>query len=341
MPSLQILDVAIGLAVIYATLALACTAANEIVAQAIGLRGRTLVKGIRQLVSNDKIAKDLLGHPLIATLGRTGQPDKGDAQQPSYVPGNTFALALIDTITNQGGKLDPGAFRAAVEKLDAADLKRILTLLDAKAAAKATQAPNQTPAPAGELDRLSAEIASWYDEATDRISGWYKRRLQFITLIISALLCGFINADTVAITQALANDATLRAGLVAYAEGYAKTNPAPQPKSPPANDTATATGKSGEKPAGEQPGSDPAEKIAKDIQTIYQTVDKLDNLGIPLGWKTYPSCGKELVLKFFGLLITILAVSLGAPFWFDLLGKFINIRSAGAAPKKAAEGAKA
>ena len=33
--------------------------------------------------------------------------------------------------------------------------------------------------------------------------------------------------------------------------------------------------------------------------------------------------------KFLGFLILAFAVSLGAPFWFDLLGKLVKVRSAG------------
>jgi hypothetical protein len=36
-----------------------------------------------------------------------------------------------------------------------------------------------------------------------------------------------------------------------------------------------------------------------------------------------------------GWLLTGLALSLGAPFWFDLLSKFINIRGAGEKPARA------
>ena len=34
-----------------------------------------------------------------------------------------------------------------------------------------------------------------------------------------------------------------------------------------------------------------------------------------------------------GWVLTALAVSLGAPFWFDLLSRFVNIRSGGRPPK--------
>ena len=37
-----------------------------------------------------------------------------------------------------------------------------------------------------------------------------------------------------------------------------------------------------------------------------------------------------------GWLMTAFAVTLGAPFWFDLLGKIVALRAAGNPPKKAA-----
>jgi len=38
--------------------------------------------------------------------------------------------------------------------------------------------------------------------------------------------------------------------------------------------------------------------------------------------------------KWIGFLITALAMTLGAPFWFDLLNKLVNIRSGGNKPKE-------
>lgn len=40
-----------------------------------------------------------------------------------------------------------------------------------------------------------------------------------------------------------------------------------------------------------------------------------------------PSSFWGWVLKIFGLALTATAASLGAPFWFDLLNKFIVVRS--------------
>src|SRR6516165_8046853 len=44
--------------------------------------------------------------------------------------------------------------------------------------------------------------------------------------------------------------------------------------------------------------------------------------------RTWPSNdGWRWVTKIVGLLLTVLAISLGAPFWFDLLNKFMVVRS--------------
>jgi hypothetical protein len=41
-------------------------------------------------------------------------------------------------------------------------------------------------------------------------------------------------------------------------------------------------------------------------------------------------------MKIIGLLITTIAVSFGAPFWFELLNKLVNLRMAGRNPREAA-----
>lgn len=299
MPSLPILDIAIGLAVVYATLALACTAANEVFAQLTGRRAKTLEKGIRQLLDDPATADNLFKHPLVSALCKTTN------STPSYLPANTFALALLDGVTGAAGKVDIASFRQAVDNIGNTKLRHTLTLLLSSADARAADGK-------ATLAHLTTEIENWYDHATDRFSGWYKRNLQIATLSISALLCISLNADTVAIAEALANDSALRSSLVAYAENYAK-NPPDKPVT----------------------GGD----LAAQVKRLEDTVGATKKLGIPLGWSEWQGVSAALN-KFFGLLITILAVSLGAPFWFDLLGRFINIRSAGNAPKKAAEGAK-
>jgi hypothetical protein len=55
---------------------------------------------------------------------------------------------------------------------------------------------------------------------------------------------------------------------------------------------------------------------------------------LPIGWSEFPKRDQWLTMAL-GWLITAFAVSLGAPFWFDLLNKFVNVRASGKAPEEA------
>ena len=68
---------------------------------------------------------------------------------------------------------------------------------------------------------------------------------------------------------------------------------------------------------------------------IEDTINTLSEFNLPLGWVVLPQTLFDWFLKVIGLLLTTLAVSLGAPFWFDVLKRFTNPRSSGPAPKPA------
>jgi hypothetical protein len=60
-----------------------------------------------------------------------------------------------------------------------------------------------------------------------------------------------------------------------------------------------------------------------------------------LGWGKLPQDVGGWLLKIVGLAITTLAVSLGAPFWFDVLKNLANMRNAGPAPQPSESSKKA
>ncbi len=67
---------------------------------------------------------------------------------------------------------------------------------------------------------------------------------------------------------------------------------------------------------------------------LEDTLNTLSQFDIPLGWVVLPQTAFGWFLKIIGLLLTTLAISLGAPFWFDFLRKILkfNPRSSGPAP---------
>jgi len=78
---------------------------------------------------------------------------------------------------------------------------------------------------------------------------------------------------------------------------------------------------------------------------LANTIGKLNKTGFSWGWGrgyyfsvlhwNWDAC-IEAALKVIGILLTAVAASLGAPFWFDMLSKLVNIRAVGKAPVKTA-----
>ena len=64
-------------------------------------------------------------------------------------------------------------------------------------------------------------------------------------------------------------------------------------------------------------------------EIFKQTFASLQQLNIPLGWGSPVPKKEEWVNKIIGLLLTIFAISIGAPFWFDILNRITKIRSTG------------
>jgi hypothetical protein len=69
---------------------------------------------------------------------------------------------------------------------------------------------------------------------------------------------------------------------------------------------------------------------------------------LPLGWPDYALANRlaqhtaqavvpAVLLKLLGWTFTIVALALGAPFWFDLLGTIVNVRNAGSVPPRSAQ----
>jgi hypothetical protein len=156
-----------------------------------------------------------------------------------------------------------------------------------------------------DLDRARANIEVWYNSAMDRVSGWYKRRTQTIIFVIGLVATVILNINTITIAQYLAQDDARRKAVLAAAETITR---------------------------------DPVTQKV-DIQSQYVS---LAQLGLPIGWadgSPVPTWVKPvqcegrcywwyaIAVPIFGWLITAFAITLGAPFWFDLLNKFMVIRS--------------
>ncbi len=322
-----VLDVTIGLVLIYLTLSLFCSAIKEWIARFLALRATALRQGINELLSDGTatgLAAMIHDHPLIETL----KPDKaplicrlfkqGDtARYPSYISSQTFALAVMDLTSTVSAAGSLGGAKA--------------TLLANLRQAPATTAGHDTPTPVpavikkvladvnGDSDLMRQRLEQWFDDSMQRVSGWYKRRTQAWLFCIGLAVAFALNADTLTIVKQLVRDPAVREALVKQADAV----------------VAGANGR-------------PLDSVQARIKI---GVDSLESAGVSFGWDA--ACApKHRVATFFsrqsatssgcgsagssivGLLLTAIALGLGAPFWFDTLNKVSNLRQAGAPPKR-------
>ena len=146
-----ILDVVIGVVVVYLQLSLVCTAVNELVALWLKKRAKELEKGIRGLLTKPELVDKFYNHPLIQAL----QPD---GRKPSYIPSRTFSLALMDIIRRHSfdGTVNAAA-QAVAEKTAARDAAQT-ALAAATATLTAAQGVSQAAALAAAhaTDKLQA-----------------------------------------------------------------------------------------------------------------------------------------------------------------------------------------
>ena len=143
----------------------------------------------------------------------------------------------------------------------------------------------------------------WFNNGMERVGGWYKRKSQIIQLSLAFVLAGILNIDSVHMARTLfAVNSPLRESLVQSAKDFSKSGGTAKP--------------------------------------LKEVTDALGSLALPIGWSDF-ELGKRGPTFLLGWLITAFAVSLGAPFWFDLLNKFINVRAAGKAPEETPKDPKA
>ena len=219
--------------------------------------------------------------------------EKG-SRLPSYIHSRTFAAALVDSIAQ--GVTTVAALKTSLASNDQipADLKRQLTIIinDAN----------------DDMAEVRRGVAVWFDDSMARVSGWYKRKAQVATFVVASLIAIFINADSLKLANGMLQNPAAREAFIAQASAIAPTD----------NGGVPAT-------------------------SLKAVKDAIQPLGIELGWPDVDLSSVEAVARYAanpanwlgnvpGWLITVFAILMGAPFWFDLVSRVANIRSSGTPP---------
>ncbi|MDD5199091.1 MAG: hypothetical protein PHC88_04750 [Terrimicrobiaceae bacterium] len=321
-----ILDLLIGLTFLFLLFSLVVTAANEIWLSFLDQRTRFLRQGLRELfheyhhcplpgwIASLRIklfgkparpagpaAASLLGdfyaHGLVNALSR------GQNERPSYIAPEIFVIALVDLLIKRGPRTAGTRSQKLAGGIDALKTTNPHFAASLQALLDAAE---------GDIQQFQAGLGRWFEDSMNRVSGWYKRYAQQWLLALGLLLAIACNADTLRIARTLTTDPKVRESLV---EAAIRRQP-----------------EGGEPDAGT-------------LRALQKSVSELGGFGIPLGWDESswlyffkrPGGGPDIgriVTALFGWILTALAASLGAPFWFDTLNRFINIRGNGRAPEE-------
>jgi hypothetical protein len=356
----SVIETAIGLFFLYLLIALISSAVNEALAGLLSRRAKTLREGIKHILDDpvlvglaDRLYRE---HSIRSAADDPAQGSRpiSTKHAPSYIAATDFARALLDILPiadgGSGAQTPAETYvlirdELASPKYKQSALARMLVSIfqdaglhpeqvrslaqnarqlacvrqelgdviarHAQSGAApelvqpvlrqlaqvdnlATQAETQLAAAA---ERVQHDIERYFDDAMERVSGWYKRRTQIILVVIATVVTLVLNADTLAVGTALSGDASLR-GHVADAAAVVVADHAG----------------------------------ASDATQQANPVASLDLFGDVLTWRTLPADPAAAANKVIGLLITIIAASLGAPFWFDMLDKVINMRLTGKPP---------
>ncbi len=181
----SILDVMLGVVFTFLAVSLAASAITETIASLFKLRQTTLLTGVKALLNDpgfDGLARELYAHALVNPLASGPNSNV----RPAYIPARGFALALTDVLQARDPSRPFGEVLSAMR--DVQLRQTLLALLSA--------ADNRVPV-------FQIELASWFEAAMGRVSGWYKRRTQAIAFAVGFIVAGLLNADVLHVTQTL------------------------------------------------------------------------------------------------------------------------------------------
>jgi hypothetical protein len=209
-----------------------------------------------------------------------------------------------------------------------------------------------------DVDKFKLQLENWFDKTMEHNLEWYKRKTRAVALILGILLAWFFNADTFVMVKNLSTDKDARDQLVSMANKYIENNQYSADTKRIADTSNVAdpldrfdtllgisdhlqadimkahyilgsgcllpdsvkviNRQNGERtydPALESAFLSPAQKAQKDGYIYFSCSDKWSYF-FWLIWH-----------HFFGYLITAIAITLGAPFWYDILSKVMSLKT--------------
>lgn len=361
-----VLEVVIGLIFIYLLYSLLATTIQEIIASSFGFRAKMLERAVFRMLQDETKFKfrisDIFymfmkngngGEPNTASFGFYNHPlikflgDNKRNSKPSYINNKTFSKVIIDLL--RGDQVKPGD-DVKVLIQNALNNKTInWGNVSAMISQETLSYLNSIWADSqGDVEKFKKYLENWFDETMDRASGWYKKHIQFVLFFIGLTIAIVFNVDTIKIVNKLEKDPKLREQIVNQADGFLESHPnlteelnnrksnldslqakIKENKMVLTDSLKTIQNNDSLVIANFSLLADYQKKLIQRADSIINTDIKKTNEVLGLGLDTYEG---PFLWSLLGWIITALAISLGAPFWYDLLNKFMKLRGSVATP---------
>jgi hypothetical protein len=196
-----VLEVAIGLVFCYAAVALMVSSITEAISSALKLRAKALLIGVKQLLNDQQftgLARDVYNHALVSPRDDGKARDQSSLKNmPAYILSVHFAVALVDSLQSIPG--DVTELRNDIARVSDPQLRQLLQGMYSRSE--------------GEIGRLQQQLADWFDNGMDRLSGMYKRQTQIISFLVALAIAVLLNIDSVHLLSGLWMRPTLAAAL--------------------------------------------------------------------------------------------------------------------------------
>ncbi len=252
------------------------------------------------------------GHPAKLAASAGGHLWRQCRSLPSYIPARSFAEAVVDLVVpTAAGQTSMSTIMQSVNALPDGSMSTLKSSL--QALAKSAD---------DDISVFRSSVEHWYDDHMDRVSGWYKRYVAKITLVVGAILVLLLNINALTIARTLYTDSTVNTAVSAVA--------AKSTSCPPSQDRqACLASLQDQLSAAAQAGLPVGWGTVRDCVPAGTSCNWLDQRGI---FSRHGGSPGQAALVLIGFLITIVALVPGARFWFGLLSKLGSMSTAGPKP---------
>ncbi|MBW4421888.1 MAG: hypothetical protein KME13_22155 [Myxacorys californica WJT36-NPBG1] len=315
-----VVEVAIGLITIYLVLSLLVSEIQELLSTILQWRARNLKTAIVNLLSGNpksleglNLVNSLYQHPLIQSLHQRAAWRTKTSVGPSYLPSDAFAIALLFVLSQLNGQeltFGEDADQLLIKLEQAKSSQQLPEQLIENLQLLLVKAKSSLKEGEDVWQKFKEEISLWFDQSMERASGVYTRNTRGLCFVLGLVLSFLVNANSIHIVQALSQDRILQSTLSNLASQVVADN------------TFCFTSSAAEKEC--------MNNLKEQVNTLLTDIPALPlgrsgtfpaNLFVDLSWE-------QLV----GWLLTGVAVSRGAAFWFDFLTKVVGFRNTGAKP---------